>query len=59
MAVEGPRENKVLQTGNDDKAQTEHPMAEVINALSGGMEMIWGMRTELSGISLNQMGMKD
>ena len=31
----------------------------MINALSGGMEMIWGMRTELSGISLNQMGMKD
>lgn len=50
---------KFFKRGTMTKPEREHPMAEVINALSGGMEMIWGMRTELSGISLNQMGMKD
>ena len=39
--------------------EREHPMAEVINALSGSAEMIFNLKNELSGISPNSMGMKD
>ena len=39
--------------------EREHPMAEVINALSGSSEMMFSLKNELSGISPNSMGMKD